>query len=311
MTKPIVALERKLADGHVVILDGATGTELERLGAAMDDAAWCALATMSDPDLLRQVHRNYIDAGADVITTNTYASCRHMLEAAGHGDQVAAIQRQTVQLAREARDAAAPDRPVAIAGAISHMHPHMVGGDREDLARRPTEAQQAANYREMAETLAEAGVDLILLEMMSDPDRARHIVPAALATGLPVWVGFTCKTDAQGKLVAYRRPDLGFGELVETVMVLGGSVAGVMHSTVNDTSAALEALPAHWNGPIMAYPESGHFKMPHWQFEDVIPPEDFARQCRTWVEGGVQIIGGCCGITIDHITSMTAALRAR
>jgi S-methylmethionine-dependent homocysteine/selenocysteine methylase len=147
----------------------------------------------------------------------------------------------------------------------------------------------------MAELLAEAGVDLILLEMMSDPDRARHIVPAALATGLPVWVGFTCKTDARGKLVAYRRPDLDFGEMVESVMALGGSVAGVMHSTVDDTTAALKVLPAHWTGPIM----------------DVIPPKDFAQQCLTWVEGGVQIIGGCCGITIDHIACMTAALRAR
>jgi homocysteine S-methyltransferase len=307
----MAALERTLADGRVVVLDGATGTELERLGAAMDDAAWCALATLSDPDLLRQVHRSYIDAGANVITTNTYASCRHMLEAAGQGDQVASILRQTVRLAREARDAAAPDRPVAIAGAISHMHPHVIGGDGEDLARRPTETQQAANYREMAELLAEAGVDLILLEMMSDPDRARHIVPAALATGLPVWVGFTCKTDARGKLVAYRRPDLDFGEMVESVMALGGSVAGVMHSTVDDTTAALKVLPAHWTGPIMAYPESGTFEMPHWQFVDVIPPKDFAQQCLTWVEGGVQIIGGCCGITIDHIACMTAALRAR
>jgi homocysteine S-methyltransferase len=307
----MAALERRLADGEIVILDGATGTELERLGAAMDDAAWCALATLSDPDLVRRVHRCYIDAGADIVTTNTYASCRHMLEAAGHGGQVAAILRQTVRLAREARDAAAPDRPVAIAGAISHMHPHKIGGDGEDPARRPSDAQQAANYREMAELLAEAGVDLILLEMMSDPDRARHIVPAALATGLPVWVGFTCKTDAQGKLVAYRRPDLGFGEMVETVMALGGSVAGVMHSSVNDTTAALGVLPAHWNGPVMAYPESGFFEMPHWQFVDVIPPEDFARQCLAWVEGGVQVIGGCCGISIDHIARMTAALRAR
>ena len=311
MTDPMAALEQRLADGQVVILDGATGTELERLGAAMDDAAWCALATLSDPDLVRQVHRGYIDAGADVITTNTYASCRHMLEEAGHGDQVAKIIRESVRLAREARDAAAPDRPIAIAGAISHMHPHEIGGDGEDLTRRPSDAQQAANYREMAEILAEAGVDLILLEMMSDPDRARHVVPAALATGLPVWVGFTGKTDDDGKLVAYRRPDLGFGEMVETVMALGGSVAGVMHSSVNDTTAALEVLPAHWNGPIMAYPESGHFAMPHWQFVDVIAPEDFARQCLDWVEGGVQIIGGCCGISIDHIARMTAALRAR
>ena len=309
MTSTIDDLQRKLDDGRPVILDGATGTELERLGAAMDQHAWCALATLSAPDLLRRVHERYIRAGADIITTNTYSSSRHMLEAAGRGDDTPAIVRQAVRLAREARDAVG--RPVAVAGSLSHMHPHAAGGDGEAGAAPPSDQQQAANYREMAGLLAEAGVDLILLEMVSDPARARHLVPAALATGLPVWIGFSCASDQRGNLVGYRRPDLSFGEVVNQVMALGGSVAGVMHSSIDDTTRGLEVLARDWHGPTMAYPESGYFEMPHWRFVDTISPDDFARQCHAWVDGGVRIIGGCCGITIEHIERMVAALRAR
>ena len=111
-----MVLDDKLAAGDAIVLDGATGTEIARLGGEMNPAAWCAVANRDHPDTVRRVHESYLEAGADVVTTNTFATCRHVLEGAGLGDETEAINRRAVELAREARDRVAPDRPVAIGG---------------------------------------------------------------------------------------------------------------------------------------------------------------------------------------------------
>ena len=80
-------LDEKIANGDLIVLDGAIGSEIDRLGGKMDAAAWCGVANVTDPDTVRRVHEAYLEAGADIITANTFASCRHVLEAAGYGDQ--------------------------------------------------------------------------------------------------------------------------------------------------------------------------------------------------------------------------------
>ena len=127
-----MVLDQKLASNDVIVLDGAIGSEIERLGGKMDAAAWCGVANRLHPDTVRRVHEAYLEAGADVITANTFATCRHVLEAAGYGDETVAINRRAVELAREARDRVAPDRPVAIAGSMSNnvaWLPGTVGAD--------------------------------------------------------------------------------------------------------------------------------------------------------------------------------------
>ena len=94
----------KLADGRVVINDGATGTELERRGVPMDEIAWSGAAVLSHPDKVREVHEEYIRTGAEVIISNTFGSTRQMLEPAGFGNQVEAVNRRGIELAIEARN---------------------------------------------------------------------------------------------------------------------------------------------------------------------------------------------------------------
>ena len=81
-----------------------------------------------------------------------------------------------------------------------------------------------------------------------------------------------------------------------------------MHSPVPDTTEGLEIVKRHWKGPLGAYPESGYFVMPNWQFVEIIAPEDFVAVAREWIAGGVQIIGGCCGLGPDHIRALNEAL---
>jgi len=328
-------LDEKIARGDVIVLDGATGTEIERLGGEMDSAAWCAVANMHYPEKVQQVHEAYVRAGADVITTNTFATCRHVLAGTGLDNDTIAINQQAVTLARNARDAVAPSRPVAIAGSMSNTVAWQPGFISPDPRFIPTERQEISNYREMANTLADAGVDFLILEMMLDIDHASRALEAAVGTGLPVWVGISCSLEddgavvgwdlaTQGRITADHRPPLPLplGEIIDALQKIGGDVFGIMHSTVGATTPGLQVLCERWTGPVMAYPETMQStqlpadqadRLPTPSFLDVgnVSPDIFAEACRGWVNQGVQIIGGCCGATIEHMQAMIARLPAQ
>ena len=303
----MTTLQDRLDRGDVIILDGAIGTEIQRQGVAMDGTTWCASANKTHPDAVRKVHEDYIRAGAEVITANTFSTARHVLEVAGLGDETVAINRRAVELAREARDAAA-EGPVWIAGSLSPMSAE---ASRE---HRPSAATARANFDEQATALAEAGADLLIAEMVMEVEHGGQFVAAAVATGLPVWLGFSCRIGAaDGRVLMYptSEGDVAFADVIGPIAALGGTVAGVMHSALDDTRPALEALKRHWSGPLMAYAESGSFVMPDWQFVDIVSPEDYLAFARGWVEAGVQIVGGCCGIGPDHIRLLKEHLPAR
>ena len=116
------SIKKRLDSGGVVVIDGGTGTELQRRGVPMNPEAWCGPATMTHRDVLESVHIDYIRSGAEVITANTYASSRLMLEPAGFGDRVGELNRLAVETALSARAKAQAD-DVLVAGSLSHMVP--------------------------------------------------------------------------------------------------------------------------------------------------------------------------------------------
>jgi homocysteine S-methyltransferase len=286
-------VQERLDAGEIVILDGAMGTELQRRGVPMDDVAWDAAALATHPDLVREVHEDYIKAGAEVIITNTFATARHVLEPAGMGGQFRALNIRAVTLAKEAREEVA-DGPVFIAGSVSTM------SARADNSYEPWAEKARENYREQAEVLAESGVDVIVLEMMRDLEQTSYAMEAALATGLPVWVGFSCKTTDESTLVL-QDGNHTLAEALEQIPPLGAFLVSIMHTLSEDTPAALREVTSHWQGPVGAYPHSGEFIMPNWQFINMISPEDFTRKAQGWTGMGVQLVGGCCGIGPEHI----------
>lgn len=301
-------LESRLEQVEVLILDGGIGTEIERRGVTMDTDAWCGVANKTHPDVIRDVHEDYIRAGAEVITANTFATARHVLEAAGLAAEVEALNRAAVELAREARDSVA-EHPVWIAGSMSSTPAFKESG-------LPDDKQAASNYREQAVLLAEAGADLIIAEMMSHTKNASLVVSAALGTGLPVWVGFSAEVDRKSGAVlpwgvtSSKTPPGDLGEAIDSVMALGDvSVMGIMHTKLNDIDAALGFLQQRWSGPTMAYAESGLWESPSWKFVGVVSPEDYAEAAMRWVTSGVGIVGGCCGIGPDHIRELRRKLQ--
>jgi homocysteine S-methyltransferase len=295
-------IEERIESGPVLLLDGATGTELQRRGVPMHRVAWSAAALETHPDIVRDLHRDYIAAGAEVITANSFGTARHVLEPAGLGGRVGELNRRAIALAREARERAAARRPVWVAGSISSFIAEA------DLKNRPSLAAARRSYSEQAGLLAEAGADLLLLEMMRDIDHSRLAVECAVATGLPVWIGFTCRRNPEGEVVLRGRDaDIPLADAIAPVSEPGGSLIAIMHSELEDVPAALDVLAEHWQGPVGAYPHSGDFAMPNWLFDDIVEPDPFARAAARWAPR-VQLLGGCCGIGPGHIRALAARL---
>jgi S-methylmethionine-dependent homocysteine/selenocysteine methylase len=291
----------KLEADEIVLIDGATGTELQRRGVPMNEVVWSGAAVLSHPDVVRETHEDYIRAGAQVIITNTFGSTRQMLEPAGFGEQVETVHRNATALARQARDNVA--RPgVAVAGSISTEPPRF---DRSAFLAPDKELEA---YREAAGLLTDSGVDLIALEMIVETEHAARAIQAAQETGLPVWLGMGCRKAEDGRIMSFDHPDIEFVSLLDALLGSGPAVLNIMHSEIGAIPEAIDMVRERWPGPIGVYPESGYFTSPNWNWVDVISPDDLVTEALGWVAAGVRLLGGCCGTSPDHIRALQAAM---
>ncbi len=300
------AILRRVESGdEVVILDGGIGTEILRR-----DLTWADHQVLERPDAIRTLHEDYIRAGADVITTNSFQLARrsfvghfrdeaHMrrIGAPGLESRAAEMLTASVQLAQQARRNAAADRPVAVAGAVTTLEWCF----RPDLA--PSTDEMRAEYREIMDVLAAAGVDLILLETVNSVTEARIGLEAAKGAGLPCWVSFVC--DERGKLFTGET----MADAQRALAPLGADVVLVNCVPPDDATAGLRELTAARDGPCGLYPHIGRFDPPEWYFTDEYPPPRLLDEARRWREMGARVIGGCCGTTPDHIAAIARGLR--
>lgn len=312
-----MTLMDRLAVGDVILMDGAMGTELERRGAPMDQKGWSAVALDSHPAMVRAIHEDYLRAGAELQIVHSFPTNRQVLEEVGLGNRVADLNQRAVALCRDAIAAvgdAAVTAPL-LAGSVSNF---AAGGDRRNL---PDGAQLRANFAEQADILAAAGVDAIALEMLSDVTVSVAAIEAALATGLPVLIGVTCDWAEDRQTVVTRAHqmralpapvslDSVLPDLLAAVPAAAPAILAIMHCDLDVTGPALAVAKRHWQGPLAAYPNSGSFAPPHWQFEDICTPEAFVAGAVDWVAQGAQIVGGCCGIGPDHIAALHRRLAA-
>ena len=298
-------IRTRLESGDLVILDGAIGTEILRR-----DLSWSDHQVKRNPDKIRELHDDYIRAGADVLTTNTFQLARrgflnHFRDPA-HMRHIGAPDLETradelltaaVDLAREAREAVEGDRPVAIAGAVTTLEWCF----RPDLA--PTTEQMRSEYREIMEVMAAAGADLILLETVNSIGEAKVGLEAAVQAGLPCWVSFVC--DEAGRLFTGET----LADAVRALDRLEPDAVMVNCAPPDDCTAGLRELVAAAERPVGLYPHIGRFDPPEWMFTDEYPPPRYLEEARRWAEMGAGIIGGCCGTTPDHIASLARGLR--
>ena len=308
----VTNLINRLEKGEILLMDGGIGTELERLGAPMDHTAWCAVALQTHPQLVKEVHRSYIEAGADIITVNSFASTRKALENAKMEEKFCEWNRLAVQLTKEALADCEPDRRVYIAGSVSTYgyDPEITNNDGE----------LESYLKSHAEVLVESGVDLLLIETLASDLSTIFTAIAALSNyDLPIFVAVSCsQIDKTEKLYLGAlesrnysdKEDIFFHEPFDSVLdkltTRGGySALLVMHSEIDITQSAITRISEKYKGPIGAYPNAGYWERPQWVFVDQISPDDYVQKARSWVEEGVQIVGGCCGIGPEHIRALT------
>ena len=294
-----------------VLLDGGTGQEL--LARSDDDPTplWSARVMIDTPDLVVDVHRSYIDAGADLFTVNAYSATRCRLEPFGLEDEYERLQRLAIELANEARG----DRDdIALAGCLSPYrwtyHPELA----------PPFEELWSTYAESA-ALQSDGVDLFLCETMGSIDEARAAVVGAATTGLPIWVGWTIRDDDSARLRS-GEPVVDAVAAAESWQRDGlGDVRAVLLncSTPEALTAAMPALTAA-SMPCGAYANGFHHITEDFNpgatttelgTRHEITPAIYGDTVEAWLDDGAKIVGGCCDIGPAHIAELRARLDAR
>ena len=286
-------LVSRMRDGERILIDGGTGTEVERRGVPQLKNAWNGGGALSHPDIVRQIHEDYIGHGAEIVISNTFATHRHALQDAGVDDRFEDYNRRGVELAIEARERM-KKTDVLVAGGISYWsftdnHPPL-----ETLRENAT--RQAA-------IMADAGADLLMLEMMVGIDRMVVTLEAAQSSGLPVWVGLTCEPNDAGTMCLTDGDPLT--DALAEIKARDVPLINIMHTEVEHVDACLDVVAEHWSGLVGVYAHSGEFVDYEIIFESTISPEDYAAASQRWLQRDINIIGGCCGIRPDHIAEIS------
>ncbi len=301
MTYNIV--KEKLDNGKLVILDGAMGSELEKNGAQMDKKLWCGTSSIKFPEIVRKVHEDYIEAGADVITTNTYASTPISMKNYGFENSIEEYNKKSVLIAKKAAENSNKD--IAIAGSVS------ASGSFYKLGIKT----MIPNFNEQLKILTEEGVDLIILEAMSSQaEIVQAMIECSTKVKVPVWLAISCVIDNNSNQIMLGYNDSidappevyeNFEKSLKKFSQLHEGPILIAHSNIDVTGKAVKIAKKIFNGIIGAYPNVGFYEKPHWIYEDNMKPEDYLIQAKSWVENGSQIIGGCCGIGPDLIKSLS------
>ena len=146
--------------------------------------------------------------------------------------------------------------------------------------------------------------------MISALDHGEAALEAARSVGLPIWLGMSAERTADGRLECWQGHGLLFDDLVQGLAAPDLAALMVMHTDVADVDDALEAVFRHWDGPVGVYPHVGAFVPPSWQFDERLTPADLVVHSRRWVERGVRIVGGCCGLGPSYIEALSAEFGA-
>jgi 5-methyltetrahydrofolate--homocysteine methyltransferase len=283
-----------LNQNDILVADGATGTMLQKAGLPHGVAPerW----NLENPDAVSTLYRAYIEAGSDIILTNTFGGSHIRLERDGLGEQCAAINRSAASLAREA----AGEKAIVF-GDIGPT------GQLLEPMGPLSYADAVEAFAQQAGALAEGGADAILIETMSDLNEAKAAVDGAhKATKLPIIVTFSF--DTRGRTMMGLRPALAAREIWAMGVAVVGANCG---RTLTETLAAIQEM--HQSVPeavLMAKPNAG---LPHADGSDLVydvTPEIMADYARQFANAGIKILGACCGSTPEHIRAMAHALKA-
>ena len=299
--------------GTIRILDGGMSRELQRLGAELKQPEWSALALINSPDIVRQVHAEFIEAGADVVTTNSYALVPFHIGEERFQKDGASLIALSGRLAREAADASGRD--VLVAGSL----PPIFGS----YEPQNFDAGRVQAYLKVLVDNLAPSVDVWLGETLSLIAEGEAVRQAVAATGKPFWISFTLNDDAAA--VAGGEPALRSGETVKAAaewaaqsgaaaLLFNCSKPEIMKAAVETASAVFADKGASLEIGVYANAfegeqgDSAANEGLHGTRAD-LTDDVYSRFACSWADAGATMIGGCCGIGAAHIHKVATALR--
>ena len=291
-------LQARLAAGETILMDGGMGSEFETRGLT-SPTTWSGGPMLTHPELVREIHQEYIEAGAEIIITNTFATGRDLLEEGGLEHKVAEANKLGIEAAVQARRNTGTEDSVVIAASVSTMAP-------KEHAEVPVPYEQALEtYREQLGELAKGGADVVVGEMLVRISDTLAVIESAAVLGLPVWVGLSVVRDGDGLYLGIqgRHGNETLQDAMGAIKDKDIAAVFIMHTPVDDTGPGLEIVKKNWSGTFGAY---AHFPGHEGSTPEAnaLDPQQYLEFAKGWSEQGARIIGGCCGTRPDHIRAL-------
>jgi S-methylmethionine-dependent homocysteine/selenocysteine methylase/SAM-dependent methyltransferase len=306
--RPYERIEHLLGAERAVILDGGTSTELQRLGVRgyrlNDKELWGTAMLYQAPQAVLKVHKRFVAAGADIVSTDTWGMLRAPeLEAAGAAAFAGSgrwmeMARLGVRIARQAVEDAGREDEVAVAFTI--------GGDVDGDRRLGT-------LELLTRVFKQDPPDVILMETLSliREDLRFPAVEIMLQTGIPVWLSYRrCLHGVCGVYGQHWGGPEGdlFGRAAHRLEELGAGALMINCLPVDHVPGMVSWLRDFTDLPLGVYPNLGRYLDPGWRFDEEVGPQKYADLALAWRAEGAQIVGGCCGVTPEHIAAAKKAL---
>ena len=291
-----------------LLLDGGLASELERAGHDLNDPLWSARVLMEDPGAVEAVHRDFLEAGADCITTATYQATFQGLEARGlTAPEAERLLLGAVELAVRVRDrfGAANPRPL-VAASIGPYGAYLADGSEYRGDYGLSRAALTAFHRRRWEVLARSGADVLLCETIPALVEARSLAALAREGAPPVWFSFTCRDEG------HLSDGTPIGEVAAWAEACDVAAAVGVNCTAPELLPALiAALAAGTRKPVLAYPNAGgDWDAAAKRWGRAEREAEWGGACRAWIAAGAAGVGGCCRVGPGDIRRMRAAISA-
>lgn len=275
---------------RVVLLDGATGTELTRRGVPTPLPVWSTAALLDHPERVEGIHRDYAEAGADIVVANTFRANPRVLRDAGLLEEGAALIRRAIRLARRG---AAHGAGTLVAASVAPVE------DCYRPERVPDENTLREEHRQMMTWVESARPDLVWVETMNTVREARQAAAAAHDSRLPFVVSFVVREN--GELLSGEP----LADAVAAVEPSDPVALGLNCIPPEGMTRNLPRLREATERPLVAYAHIGNPEpIAGWSFSQTVAPDAYAGHAARWIEIGARVVGGCCGTTPAHIAAL-------
>ncbi len=290
------SLSDLLATGRTLLADGATGTNyfMDGLTSGEPPEFW----TVDHPERVKGLHQRFVDAGADIILTNTFGCNPHRLKLHKAQARTFELAKRAAELAREVADAA--PRPVVVAGSVGPT------GELFEPLGALTHEAAVASFADEIRGLRDGGADVVWIETMSAPEEVHAAATAAIQEGMPYVA--TCSFDTAGRTMMGLLPanfDAIFEAEPQAPLAIGAN-CGVGASDILVTILEM-------GNSSRALVSKGNCGVPQFHGTEIVysgTPELMGKYAALAVDAGARIIGGCCGTTPEHLASMRRAIDA-